>query len=225
LKRVALTTDRFEKAARHFAEAGLKPLPTPCVRMVPASTEELDQARAVAATADLIVATSARTIDLLWPTGGMPAADVAAVGPVTARAVTAAGGRVVITGRGGLADLVEPVADLGSGRLVVIVRAAGSDPVAMDRLRSTIPELADQVAYRMEPMAPAASTVDAVAFASPSAVAGWLLTRSLDRLVVGVIGDTTAAAVSPHRSPDVVADQPSFAALAETMSSFMEVST
>ncbi len=41
--------------------------------------------------ADLLLITSVRTLDLLWPDGSMPAVEVAAVGERTAAAVDGAG--------------------------------------------------------------------------------------------------------------------------------------
>ncbi len=222
---MAVTTDRFSKAAPHFARAGLEPVPTPCILMRPASAEILGRARRAAGVADLILITSARTVELLWPAGGMPACDVAAVGPATAEAIVSAGGRVVRTGGGGLADLVDSLAGHLDGLRVAVIRAAGSDITALHRLDALVSELEDHVVYRVEPIGPERTPVDAVAFASPSAVDGWLLTRSLDHVVVGVIGDTTAAALASHRVPDVVASRPSFPALASALSSFMEVTS
>lgn len=222
---MAVTTDRFSEVAPHFARAGLEPVSTPCIHLRPATAKTLKQARAAAEVADLIFITSARTVQLLWPAGGMPSGDAAAVGKGTANAVVSAGGRVVVTGRGGLADLVDSVADGLDGRRVVIIRAADSDPTALRRLYARVPGLEDHVVYRVQPIGPERASVDAVAFASPSAVDGWLLTRSLDHLVVGVIGETTAAAVAPHRVADVVASRPSFPALATALGSFMEVSS
>lgn len=220
--RVAVTTDRFSEVAPHFARLGLEPVPTPCIVMTPASVERLDAARVAADAADLLVLGSARTVELLWPAGGMPSCGVAAVGPATARAVIAAGGRVVTTGEGGLAELVDSLADRLAGLRVVLLRAAGSDTMATRRLEDLASHLEDHVVYRVQPVGPEPIEVDAVAFASPSAVQGWLLTRSLDRLVIGVIGETTAAAVSSHREPDVVAPRPSFPALADAISSWLK---
>jgi uroporphyrinogen-III synthase len=223
--RVAVTTDRFSKVAPYFARAGLEPISTPCIHVIPATAGALARARVAAGEADLMVVTSARTVALLWPAGGMPSCDIAVVGPGTAKAVTAAGGRVVTTGRGGIADLVDAVADSLHGRQVVVLRAAGTDPVALRRLLALAPALEDHVVYRVVPIGPEGTAVDAVAFASPSAVEGWLLTRSLNDLVVGVIGDTTAEAVASHRDPDVVASQPSFPALARALGSLLEVTS
>lgn len=225
MTRVAITTDRFLKAAPHFTRAGLQPVPTPCILMRPAPADKLERAREAATAAELILITSARTVELLWPGGGMPSCDVAAVGRSTASAVVSAGGRVVMTGRGGLADLVDSVADLLAGRRVVLLRAAGSDPEALHRLHGLVSELEDHVVYRVQPIGPERIPVDAVAFASPSAVEGWLLTRSLDDLVVGVIGDTTAATVASYRVPDVIASAPSYPSLAGGLGSFLEVNS
>jgi uroporphyrinogen-III synthase len=64
--------------------------------------------------------------------------------------------------------------------------------------------------------------VEAVSFASPSAVQGWLMTRGLDDVVVGVIGKTTGAAVARVRPPDTVATRPSHKALAGALADHLE---
>jgi uroporphyrinogen-III synthase len=59
--------------------------------------------------------------------------------------------------------------------------------------------------------------VDVVTFASPSAVEGWTLSRSLDLAVVA-IGPTTCGALErAGHPPDLVADDPAFAALARSI--------
>ena len=63
----------------------------------------------------------------------------------------------------------------------------------------------------------------AAVFASPSAVAGWLLSRDFDGLVVGVIGPTTWKAVARVRLPDVLASQPTHQTLAQALASYLEV--
>ncbi|MGH8952307.1 MAG: uroporphyrinogen-III synthase [Acidimicrobiia bacterium] len=222
MTRVAITTDRFELAAPPYAALGLEPKPLPCIQVEPADTEVLTSARAAAAEADVILITSSRTVELLWPDRSMPAVDVAAVGKVTADAVAAAGGKVVATGNSGLAGLVETISDRPRARMVH-PHAANSDPIAIERLRALAPTLEDYVVYRTMPIAPASTQVEAVAFASPSAVAGWLLTRDFEQLAVGVIGSTTGAAVARHRLPDVIASRPSHPALARALSSYLEV--
>ena len=225
MTRVALTTDRFSEVAARYAHVGLVPVPLPCTRFEPATNARIAAARASAIDAQLLMVTSSRVVELLWPRGGMPDVEVAAVGPSTAAAILDAGGRVEVVGDAGLGRLIDLTGDrLNRGR-VTIAHAAGSDPAAMSRLRAIVAELDEHVVYRMVPVGPKVLPVDAVAFASPSAVGGWWLTRTLDDVVVGAIGKTTAQAVSRIREPDVVADPPSHSSLARGIASFMEVET
>lgn len=220
---MAITTDHFDLAAPPYAALGLDPVPVPCIRVERAEDEVLASARAAASGADLILISSARTVELLWPDRAMPGVDVAAVGTVTAEAVAVAGGKVVATGHSGLAGLVETIADRLSRARVVHPHGSRSDPVALQRLRGLAPTLDECVVYRTVPIAPASTPVDAVVFASPSAVEGWLLTRDFDSLVVGVIGRTTGAVAARHRPPDVIAPEPSHPALARALISYLEV--
>jgi len=220
---VAITTDRFDLAAPPYAALGLDPVSVPCIRFEPADTEVLASARAAASDADLILITSARTVELLWPDRDMPGVDVAAVGKGTADAAADAGGKVVATGNSGLAGLVEAIADRLPRARVVHPQGSRSDPAAQERLRALAPTLDEYVVYRTVPIAPESTLVDGVVFASPSAVAGWLLTRDFEQLVVGVIGSTTGAAVARHRLPDVIASEPSHPALARALNSYLEV--
>ncbi len=218
-----MTTDRFAEAAETFHRVGLAPVWLPCIRIEPAAEDVLAEAREAASIADLVLISSVRTLDVLWDKRAMPAVAVAAVGESTAAAVTARGGRVVIVGRAGLADLVERAAGhLGSAR-VVFPHAAGSDPLALEQLLASATNLRMFEVYRTVPVAPALTPVQAAAFASPSAVEGWLLSRDLDGLVIGVIGATTWDAVARHRLPDVVAPHPQNQALADAMASYLEV--
>ncbi|MEX0865387.1 MAG: uroporphyrinogen-III synthase [Acidimicrobiia bacterium] len=221
---MAITTDRFEAVAHPYALLGLEPVATPCIRFDGAGEDVLDRAREAASRAGLLLITSTRTIELLWPEQPMPDVAVAAVGERTAATVEAAGGRVVLTGTSGLAGLIEVAAERLTGARVVFPHAVGSDPVALELLRGLAPGLDEHEVYRTVPLAPEPTVVDAVAFASPVAVEGWLLARSFDKLVVGVIGSTTGTAVARHRPPDVVAPEPSHAALARALMSYLEVS-
>ncbi|MGH8873168.1 MAG: uroporphyrinogen-III synthase [Acidimicrobiia bacterium] len=220
---MAITSDRFEAAAPPYAALGLDPVPVPCIRVEPADHAALASARAAATRADLIVITSARTVELLWPEQAMPDVEVAAVGEATAAAVTDAGGQVVVTGLSGLVGLVEAIADRLPHARVMLPHASGSDPLALERLGALARAMDERVVYRAVPIPPAPTPVDAVVFASPSAVEGWLLTRDFDRLVLGVIGDTTGAVVARHRPPDVIAPKPSHPALARALTSYLEV--
>lgn len=222
MRRVAITTDSFEAAAAWFTASGLAPVRLPCIRVETAPEQVLGKVRREAATADLVLITSARTVDVLWSEAPMPTLPVAAVGEATARAVEAAGGRVRFIGSGGLADLVaELQTALPLGR-VVVPCAAGSDPEPLERIDSDGTEIVPFEVYRTVPIAPDLEPVDAVAFASPSAVEGWRMSRTLDGLVVGAIGHTTAAAVAGHQ-PLVVPSRPSHRALAESLARFLEI--
>jgi uroporphyrinogen-III synthase len=221
--RVAITTDRFRDTASGYVLAGLSPVSVPCIRFEPEPPGTIDEARSAAAEAGLLLITSPRVVSVLWPRGGMPAVETAAVGPSTAAAIIEAGGQVRVVGDSGLSRLIDAVADRLQDCQVMVARAAGSDSVAMDLLRELAPNLADHVVYRVTPTAASNVEVDAAAFASPSAVDGWCLTRSLDDVVVGAIGKTTARAIARHREPDVVATRPSHLSLARTIANFMEV--
>ncbi|HJU80944.1 MAG TPA: uroporphyrinogen-III synthase [Acidimicrobiia bacterium] len=221
--RVALTTDRFDGVAPLYVAAGLDPISLPCVKVEPASEDVLARAREAVASADIMILSSARTINWLWPGGPLPSVDVVAVGRATASAVTKRGGRVVLTGDSGLAKLADTASALLAKNRVVFPRSAASDPGSLRLIRQLAPDLVEFEVYRMQAVAPENNEVRAVAFASPSAVVGWHFARNLVGLVVGVIGPATAAAVSRYRPPDVVASSPSHRALAKALASHMEV--
>lgn len=231
MTRVAITTDRFESAGRPFRRYGLEPVSLPCIRIEPAGADLLAEARKAAALCDLLLITSARTVDLLWPDGPMPSSPVAAVGEWTAAAVEARGGRVALAGQAGVTELIDQLGSNLETAAVVFPHAgrpsadnSTSLRTALETLRGRAAKLNEFEIYRTTSLSPGTDDVAAVAFASPSAVAGWHLSRSFDALVIGVIGLTTRVAVAAHRSPDVVAPQPSHDALARAMASFLEVS-
>ncbi|HSJ85321.1 MAG TPA: uroporphyrinogen-III synthase [Acidimicrobiia bacterium] len=224
MTRVAITTDRFDSVASEYLCVGLEPVPVPCVDVVVDAEGVLSRAREAASHADLMLITSPRTVELLWPEGGMPPTGVVTVGATSAAAVETAGGRVVVTGRSGLAGLLAGAADVLSAARVVFPHAAGTDPGLVACLRSLVSDLEEQEIYRAVPVAPDSTPVHAVVFASPSAVTGWLLARDFDGVVVGVIGPTTRTAVARHRMPEVIAPEPSHHSLARALRSYMEVS-
>ncbi len=224
MNKVAITTDRYRSVAPLFASRGMVPVETPCVRVDPCPKEILDRVRVVARTAGLLVITSARALDILWPDGRMPPVDVAVVGERTAVEARAKGGRVVLVGTGGLIDLVDAASPNLVDSLVVFPHGRGADQCGLAALRRITRDLVEVEIYGAVSIAPGSDSVDAVAFASPSAVTGWLLSRDLGSLVVGVIGPTTAEAVARYREPDVVAPTPSHRELAKAMASHMEVS-
>lgn len=221
--RVGVTSDRFDAVAPGYIASGLEPVPLPCIRIEVAPPPEIAKAREHATHTDLLILTSPRVVSLLWPDGRMPKVDTAVVGQSTASRVEQAGGNPNLVGDAGLAALVELLAGHVHSRSVMIAHAEGSDPVAMGRLREIVPDLDEHLIYKTIPVAPGNERVDAVALASPSAVAGWALSRSFDDVVIGAIGATTADAVAPHREADVIAERPSHFFLARAIASFMEV--
>jgi uroporphyrinogen-III synthase len=222
---VAITTDRFEEASRPFRQLGLEPVGLPCIRVEAAAAACLDQAREASRAAGLLVVSSVRTLDLLWPKRPMPAVPVAAVGDRTAAAVKERGGHVVTVGRAGLAELAAEAAELLAARKTVFPHAEGADLLGLAALRKLATDLLEFEVYRTVPVAPGFTRVLAAAFGSPSAVEGWLLSRHLDDLVIGVIGSTTARAVGRHRSPEVIAPHPTYQALARSLASYLEVAS
>lgn len=217
---VAVTTsaDSFPRWAELLTAAGLQPVSLPCIEVVPASDDELDQARRAAGEADALLLTSPRPVGLLWPEGGMPAVPVAAVGSATAAAVEAAGGVTELVGDAGGDDLLAEWQDV-SGRRVVFPHALGSDLGRLDTLESRGAHVERFPVYEVIPTAPGPDPVDAAIFASPSSVEGWLISRSLNELqVVGVIGATTSEAISlAGGDADAMADVPSAEAMVEAL--------
>ena len=221
--RVAITTDRYREVAPAYRTFGLTPVAATTIRVEEPEGSVLEAARRAAGSARMLLITSARTVRLLWPDGGMPTVPVAAVGAATAAAVEKAGGTVSSSGRTGLADLAVDLVEAGVPEQVVFPRAAGSDPALIDLAPQRYDVLTYDV-YRSVPIAPPVDlAVEAVAFASPSAVEGWHLGRNLDGLVVAVIGDTTWRAVSRYRLPDVVAESPSHNEMARALAFHLEV--
>lgn len=223
MTRVAITTDGFEKAAPAYEEAGFDPMWLPCIKVEPAPEGVLIQARNSASQAEVIVLSSVRTVELLWPEGPMPSADVVAVGAETAAAIAARRGRVIETGQSGLEALAAKARHRLAAAKVVFPHASGADLAALHLIREIAGNLLEYEVYRTQPIAPEQTQVLAVAFASPSAVEGWHLARNLEGLVVGVIGATTGEALTRHRPPDVVAPEPTHRALAHALASHLEV--
>jgi uroporphyrinogen-III synthase len=211
-RRIALTStaDRSAELASMVTRAGLVPVVLPCIEYLPAEASVLERARHRAAICDWLVVTSSRTVTTLWPEGAMPDVAVGAVGSATAAAVRTAGGDPAVVGEAGSADLFETMAPLISGRSVFFPHAGGADRSGIGILRAIGAVVETMAVYDVEPIAPVGDAVDAVVFGSPTAVAGWFLSRRLDGLLVGAVGATTASALEELGVvPDVVPDQPS----------------
>jgi uroporphyrinogen-III synthase len=211
--RVALTTtpDREEALGQSLRQKGLQPVSLPCIEVIAAAASVLESAREAAASCDLIVLTSARVVEVLWPAGDMPPMNVAAVGALTAAAANEAGGLVTFVGSGGGADLATDLVDSLRGRQVAFPHAAGADPATLETLRRAGARVTAQPIYETRPVAPDLDEVEAVVFGSPTAVEGWHLSRTLDDLVVGAVGHTTTEALSRWgAAPHLIPETPSF---------------
>lgn len=225
MTRVAVTTDLDSagRIGRLAEEAGLEPVYLPCIRTVVAAPELLEPMRVASEDADWVVYTSRRAVAAMWPSGGMPARPlVAAVGSATARAVTAAGGSVAVTGTGGAAALRDLLQGRLADQLVVFPHARSADPATVAMLRSEGASVIAAPAYETVPVAPPDDPVDAVIFGSPSALSGWLLSRDLVGLTVSAMGQTTAAALrAVGREPDIVPPVPGAAAVVAALAAYV----
>ena len=161
--------------------------------------------RSAAEKADWVVLTSRRAVETMWPQAMPTHPKVAAVGAATAVAVAAAGGHLALTGSGGAAELCDLLRGRVSEQVVVFPHAAGAGPETAEMLISEGAQVVAAVAYETLSMAPADDPVDAVTLASPSAVAGWMMSRNLNGVVVAAMGPTTAQAIRDFGiEPDVV---------------------
>lgn len=213
MPRIALTTtrDRAVDLTPLCEEHGLEPLQLPCIEFVPVDEEVLAPTRRSVGEADWLVVTSSRAISALWPDGGMPDMPVAAVGPATAQAVRDAGGRPVVVGDGGAGELIALLSGRIGGTSVVFPHAAEAGTTTIEALESAGASVEARAVYEIRPIPPAADPVDAVAFGSPTAVRGWFLSRVLEGVVTGAIGETTAGALAEFSvTADVEPPHPSF---------------
>lgn len=220
---VTSTTDRFPRWAAPLRSHGFAPVSLPCIEIRPAPG--LEEARTTAASADWLMFTSPRAVELLWPEGGMPAVPVASVGEATAAAVRTAGGLDSLTGGDDGDGLVDLLVGERPGR-VVAPHGDRADPVRFSRLQQIGVEVTAIPVYHTVPVPPGGDPVDGAVFASPSAVEGWVLARPLHSLrVVGAIGPVTADALR-HQGVEapVVAHPPAPRYLAAAMSDNLEKS-
>jgi uroporphyrinogen-III synthase len=217
--RVAITTtsEGFRRVSQAFLDVGLAPVSLPCISIEQATPAELDVMRTAAGTADIMVVTSRRSIEILWPAGGMPSTPVAAVGNATSHAVADAGGSLAFVGTGGGDELVDLITPRLMRAVVAYPHARRADPLLGDRLRQRAALVHSCAVYDTIPIAPASDPVDVVTFASPSAVEGWSLTRGFEPLVLAIGPTTRAALERAGRPPDLMADDPTFTALARSI--------
>lgn len=218
---LALTTtaNRAAELAPIARAHGLRPVVLPCIEVAPARESVLEKARRSAAGSHWLLVTSARTVDLLWPDGHFPDVEVAAVGSRTAAAVARAGGAVSLMGDSDSSSLTSDLAPLVENAAVCFPHGSGADLSKVMQLEQAGGTVSTWEIYATQPVPPALDPVDAVAFGSPSAVAGWSLSRGFAGVVVGAIGETTSAAVADlGHDPHVVANQPDYEELLRRLS-------
>lgn len=205
-------------------DAGLEPVALPCIEIEARPEEDLAAVRSQCEDASLLFVTSARTVDVLWPTGGAPPVPVAAVGQKTAERVTESGGHVTFVGNRGSLTLANAIARENFTGPIVFPRGARSNPEAVDAMRSAGLTVIDLAVYDTRTIAPPNKFVDAVMFGSPTAVTGWLMGRSLDGMVVGAVGETTARCLAEvGLGADLIAGIPSYKRLAEELAKLVKV--
>ncbi len=211
--------------AARLLELGAQVLEAPAIVLVPpASLEELDRAlRALEgvawiafASATAVERTVARAADLGIPPEALARPRLAAIGAATAKRLARllrAPDLVPPQARG--ESLAAALAGEVRGLRVLVPRPEESRPELVDGLARAGAEVVAPVAYRSVPCPPAsleplaaalrAGAVDAVVFASPSAVRSVVAAlgpgcaaRLLGRSALAAIGPTTAAELRAH---------------------------
>jgi len=220
--RVAVTAS-VEASAGMSAElvaVGLHPVALPCVRIQQADEADLARARAAVEEADLVVLTSSRALDVLWPQGPIPDTPIAMLTPAGAARVEERGGRVVHIGTGNPSEFTEYLIRKAAGKRVAYPHDEGVDPRIIVSPADAAAELVAVAVYGWVPVAPALDPVEAAVFESPLAVEGWMEARDVSAVVTAAIGPATAAALRRHgRGPDILVRRPHFEMLAETLAS------
>ena len=220
--RVAVTASVEASAgmAAELVAVGLRPVALPCVRIQQADEADLARARAAVEEADLVVLTSSRALDVLWPQGPIPDTPIAMLTPAGAARVEERGGRVAHIGTGNPSDFTAYLIRKAAGKRVAYPHDEGVDPRIIVSPADAAAELVAVAVYGWVPLAPAADPVEAVVFESSPAVEGWMEVRDLVGIVVAAIGPATAAALRRYgHGPDVLVRRPHFEILAETLAS------
>lgn len=217
-RRIALTRPDAGALGALLAEIGAVVVHVPLIEFGPPADGGAALARALAdlSAYDWLVVTSATGARAVASAlgDGAPGVRLAAVGPASAAVLAAAAGRPV--------DLVPPVPrgtglvaafPPGPGRVLLAQANRATDDVATG-LRAAGHDVAAVTAYATAPRRPdfdeivALSDVDAVVFASDSAVEAWVA-ADLPVPAVVAIGPTTAAgAAAAGLAPAAVAATP-----------------
>ncbi len=224
-RRIALTRARIgdDALATRLRALGAELLETPAISVGPPSSwHELDRALLDLDRFDWVAFASANGVESTVARAGALGIAPAALGRARLAAVGAATGRrlaqlvrapeVVPHGASGAA-LAEALAGQVRGKRVLVPRAEDGRPELAQGLAEAGAQVESPAAYRTA-LAPAASlsalrqavvsgALDAVVFASPSAVRGVLAALEEDRVALGevviaAIGLTTAAELRAH---------------------------
>lgn len=214
---ITTTPDRASDLADIVVARGCQPVLLPCIEVVAHPEDVLDRATDMAENADWLIITSPRTISTLWPEGHMPDVPVAAVGGRTAETVEAAGGTVAVVGDGGAEELLAGLSEDWSGVAIFFPHGAAADSTNFEGT-----QVVAMAVYDTRPIPPGDAQVDAAVFGSPSAVAGWVMSRDLDDIVLAAIGPTTAEALAERgHLPHIVPDQPGYEVLIDLVAAYL----
>ncbi len=217
------------EAGRALAALGGVPIYFPTVRIAPAADPApLSEALQVAQTYDWIVFTSANAVRAVGgrlaqrglTMAALRGPKLAAIGPATARTLTGWGlTATLLPEEQSAGALAEALLGEVRGLRVLVPQSDRARPHLAEALRTAGAQVTVVTAYRtltavLDPAALAelARGVDAVTFASPSAVEGWVvLTGGQDSgpAVIACLGPTTAEAARMAGLPvQVVATEP-----------------
>lgn len=234
-QRIVLTrsAEDCERWARRLEDEGLMAIRYPCITSEPIDTPSLRAALAAgAAHAEWLIFTSRRGVDATRRLldAEVPASlKIAVVGPATAEAAKQAFGRVDLIGTGTAAALADALRTVlpatGPATPVLLAVAANADDTIAERLAERV-VLQRADVYRTVPCGPVQTkqrlsslVADAVWFASPTALAGFVNRTEIDADVPFVtIGPSTSNAVR-SRGLRVAAEarQPSLEGLLEAL--------
>lgn len=220
---IAVTTsaDRFRRWEAPLRRHGFRAVSLPCIRVEPLPAA--GTAREMALSADWLMITSPRVVQVMWPTGGMPPVPVAAVGRGTSEAVQAAQGVPHLVGDADGDRLVDLLAGRLRGKRVVIPHGARANTGRFLRLIEAGADVRTVAVYETVSVPPGPRAVDGAVFGAPSAVEGWTASRSIDGLeIIGAIGEVTAAALRRRGAEPIVADLPTPECLATALFTTLE---
>jgi uroporphyrinogen-III synthase len=227
-QRIVLTRSDEDNAkwAARLRLAGAEPIELPCIRTELIDGDDLRRdLRETLAQADWLILTSRRGVDALVALGMSEAAAtcrIATVGKATAQNAHECFGRVDLTGSGTALDLGRELIETGTlsaGDLCVAALAANAGPVLVEMVERCGARCRRFDVYRTLPSEPSEprthlSTLapDAIVFASPSAVTGFVNCIEIDRPCRAFsIGPSTSAAMREHGlAITAEASEPSF---------------